>query len=299
MANRAEIRTKRVNELIEGFEDYLHAFERSVPFTRAGQWERHADTIQLRRSLGSVVAALSGDRFVESLWNTLLAWGIGVRGSRLLPLADFGEELRRRRAQIAALDRISLQTAGSREREQVWELIQLLGIVDNKAKLVALTKTLHHLLPDLVVPIDRRYTGTFFGWNVAEFQTSQRQIFDVAWQAFVRIARAAQPERYVGDGWNTGATKVIDNAIVGYCNVEGLGDSVKRQPRAARSGLLTSSRPRRESWTINDLTADLEVFEKELRAAGLKENTVAMYVGRTRAFLRWLAGQYKPRRPNE
>jgi hypothetical protein len=53
-----------------------------------------------------------------------------------------------------------------------------------------------------------------------------------------------------------------------------------------------------EHYAVEDLRAELRRFESELRAAGLKENSVATYVDRTGRFLKWLAGDYQPRGPN-
>ena len=77
------------------------------------------------------------------------------------------------------------------------------------------TKALHHILPDLVVPVDRTYTQKFFGWHNPEFQYGQADVFCRSFEAFVEIARGANPAQYVGAGWNSSRTKVIDNAIVG------------------------------------------------------------------------------------
>ena len=50
-----------------------------------------------------------------------------------------------------------------------------------------------------------------------------------------------------------------------------------------------------ESWTLDELHAELERWELELRLQGKAENTIATYIGRTETFLRWLAGDYHPR----
>lgn len=50
-----------------------------------------------------------------------------------------------------------------------------------------------------------------------------------------------------------------------------------------------------ESWTLAELDAELERWEGELRRSGKAENTIATYVGRSEAFVRWLAGDYHPR----
>jgi hypothetical protein len=88
---------------------------------------------------------------------------------------------------------------------------------------VAGTKTLHHLLPDLVPPMDRAWTGTFFGWSSGDPQTNQTKIFVRAFAGFAEIARATRPSRLVGDGWRSCSTKVLDNAVIGYCQSIGLG----------------------------------------------------------------------------
>ena len=50
-------------------------------------------------------------------------------------------------------------------------------------------------------------------------------------------------------------------------------------------------------WTSDELRDELERFEAELRAAGLRETSIQTYVDRTRRFLRWLDGDYTPGGP--
>jgi hypothetical protein len=56
--------------------------------------------------------------------------------------------------------------------------------------------------------------------------------------------------------------------------------------------------PGDQRYSIGDLQAELRRFEQQLRAASLKENSVATYVDRTGRFLKWLNGDYRPRGPN-
>jgi hypothetical protein len=51
-------------------------------------------------------------------------------------------------------------------------------------------------------------------------------------------------------------------------------------------------------YSTAELRDELARFEQELRAAGLKENSVLTYVDRTGRFLKWLDGDYHPRGPN-
>ena len=89
-------------------------------------------------------------------------------------------------------------------------------IVENQARIVALSKTIHHLLPYLLPPIDRMYTQEFFGIHSPQFQYQQERAFQQIWEQYVVIARAVDPTQYVGSGWRTSRSKVIDNAVVAF-----------------------------------------------------------------------------------
>ena len=51
------------------------------------------------------------------------------------------------------------------------------------------------------------------------------------------------------------------------------------------------------TWSVAELMDELERFEREARAAGLKEASVRTYVDRSRIFVRWLAGDYEFKGP--
>lgn len=172
----------------------------------------------MRRELGSAAKALAENRFISSLYRTLQAWGIGARASLLLPVEHFSSILRSRASDIAAFDGLCIDDPAlnpASVAEKLWQTIDTLGIVTNDTRIVAGTKALHHILPDLVVPVDRAYIQRFFGWHNPEFQYGQADVFHRSFAAFVEIARRANPAQYVGTGWNSSRTKVIDNAIVG------------------------------------------------------------------------------------
>lgn len=62
-------------------------------------------------------------------------------------------------------------------------------------------------------------------------------------------------------------------------------------------GSLMESRAEPTRWSADELERELRRFEVELRRAGLKESSVATYVGRSSFFIRWLRGDYEPRGP--
>jgi hypothetical protein len=216
--HRVTHRQPRTPLLIAEFQRFLRVFERNPPFTRFGQLEYHLATIRRRRELGSTAKSIDDDQFPASLYKTLQAWGIGARASNLRPLGAFVDAIRAKGSEIADLDALLIDDPTLNVNaigERIWRLIDTLGIVANDARIVPGSKALHHLLPELVVPIDRAYTQKFFRWHNPEFQYGQAACFRHAFSAFVEIARRANPAQYVGVGWNSSRTKVIDNALVG------------------------------------------------------------------------------------
>jgi hypothetical protein len=209
----------RLDALIHGFDGFVAAYDDAVPFVRSGQYESHRATIDRRRQYATVEDALLDDELLDLLHETLQRWGIGRRASRLVGQSEFREALRTEGGRLAAIGDRSLEAlhgGADAVGEQVWDLVEGLAIVDNVARIVPGTKTLHHLLPDLVPPMDRAWTGRFFEWNPADLQINQRRTFLSAWRDLARVAAATRPSRLVGDGWKTSATKLVDNAVIAY-----------------------------------------------------------------------------------
>jgi len=211
---------QRIDELCRSIETYLNIFEEKCRFS-SEQLTLHIKTINLRSRLGGVEAALRSDDFIRCLWLTLKAWGLDARGARLLPLKDFKCVLMNHRDQISELDGIKIDDAGLPVKSVVmklWRLIDEVRVSKARNPIVSGSKTLHHLLPELVPPVDREYTRRFFKFWMNYFQYYPERVFVYIWRKSVLIAHKINLRRYVGwSRWCTSITKVIDNAIVGYC----------------------------------------------------------------------------------
>jgi len=224
-ANDETVR-QRLDGLIAEFDMHAAAFDSAVALEDDRQFGSHLRTIRRRRELGSIDAAIDDEAFVEMLYRTIQQWGIGRRGSHIVSLPTFHDSLIAHRSALADLDGLSIEDDGydvAAVAGSVDRLIADLSIVENKARIVAGTKTLHHLLPDLVPPMDRAWTGAFFGWTSSDPQNNQTRIFERSFVGLAEVARVAKPGRLVGDGWRTCSTKILDNALIGYCKSIGIG----------------------------------------------------------------------------
>jgi hypothetical protein len=225
VTKREDLVAAHVSRLTTSFDAYVAEYDRRNPFDASGQLSGHVRTLTLRAEAGSATAALDEPAFMRSLYDTIRAWGIGVRGSVLVTYPAFERALRLRVEGIAALEGQRIDDPSldvGRTKTALWTLIDSLGIVENKTPLVSGSKTLHHLLPDLVPPMDREYTRPFFGWYSSQFQQQQERVFREAFGSFWRVAVRVEPARLVADGWRTSSAKILDNAVVGFCLTEGI-----------------------------------------------------------------------------
>ncbi|MGH3250262.1 MAG: hypothetical protein ACRDOI_29230 [Trebonia sp.] len=104
-----------------------------------------------------------------------------------------------------------------------WQVIAAIRASTSETQIVAGTKTLHHVLPDLIPPIDRQYTFRFF--------TGQKQIPSGDQRAFLewfpylaeigqRCHGAIEIAVNRGGPMASGPAKVIDNAIIGFMQAQ-------------------------------------------------------------------------------
>jgi hypothetical protein len=220
MAPRHQKVKRRIEELIAGFQHYLHIFETRNPFNQYGQMELHVKTIGLLKQLGGSANALRSLEYTDALYRTLEAWGMNSRRAKLKPLPEFRAILAIKADEISDLEPLSLQDCQEPAAlaDRLWQIISDLEVSENWSRLVAGTKTLHHLLPTLVPPIDRAYTRVFFQWYGQMFQYQQSRFLGDTLPYLVTIAQSvALDEHVTSKGWRTSPTKLIDNAIVGYC----------------------------------------------------------------------------------
>lgn len=225
MAERAAEVGGRLAGVTRDFAACVEAYDRQVPFQRSGQYEWHRMTIEAGLRCGGARRALEDEAFGRLLYGTLQRWGIGRRASVLVPLAEFRQRMLDQTAPISTLEDARIDDEAldvPAVCERIWQVIENLGIVRNRSLIVPGTKALHHVLPDLVPPMDRAWTGAFFLWSAAAPQNGQAATFTRTFTGLAQVARAVKPARYIGQGWRTSRSKVLDNAVIGYCKLKNI-----------------------------------------------------------------------------
>lgn len=232
---------RQVEALVQRFEHFVEVFDASRRFG-GPSLHFHDRTLERLRSFDSPAEALRDDGFVESLYAVLAAWGMhrmGSRGARMEEFAAFRDSLRVQVPAISKLeehfreacDKTPATLSGVARGElpnlaaELWSIISELKLGKSEdARIVIGSKAIHHVLPALLPPIDRRYTLRFFlgveTLGAGREQDAFREIFP----RFAQIASACEPviDRLInetppgGRYMRTSPTKIIDNAIVGF-----------------------------------------------------------------------------------
>jgi len=214
---------ERVESLIEHFDEYVVVFDQRNLFTGPSVYF-HTKTLELLRRHNKPSEAILDDLFFDYLYATLTSWGLhrmGLVPAKLAELKDIKESFRKLKRQISTLEHLEITNIPEGNiasiTSDLWEVLANTRVSVSQTKIVANSKALHHILPELMPPIDREYTLRFF-YNHTTLNQGDEVAFNEIYPYFHKIASACKDKimSHIGVGMNTSQTKVIDNAIVGF-----------------------------------------------------------------------------------
>lgn len=208
---------RQVDELCRNFTAYLTEYDDSPPFTDT-QASYHITALDLRDKLGGAAKSIDSDGYLHVLYFTLEAWGMNSKGAKMQDYDKFASSIRSYKGGIVSLENTSLSQIDAEIAHKLWRIIQGMQLSQTRSQTVTGSKAIHHLLPRLLPPIDREYTQTFFHYDDTRFQYNQEEAFKLMLPYFARIAQRVDLPSYVGKArWATSESKLIDNAIIGFC----------------------------------------------------------------------------------
>jgi hypothetical protein len=167
------------------------------------------------------------DEHLELLYVTLAAWGMRTRGAKLTEFNAFRNSVLSYEDGIKECEKLRIENLKQDNTEPVLEALKifyddLLIVPVGKPKFVAFAKTMHFLLPELLVPMDRTYTlGYFLGrTNLNGDLESHFQLYSQIYLEFVAFA-VKHPElsKFLDNNWNQNIPKIMDNVIIGHVNL--------------------------------------------------------------------------------
>jgi len=167
---------------------------------------------------------LRNSNYISLAYQTLKDWNMDQRGAKLVGLSAFRNSILSYLESLARLKEYRLELLNTSELEKVLlELKSLfvnLKVMQTQARIVGVSKTLHFLLPNLVMPIDREnilsflYLGSKYSANpLREFG-----YFNEIFEGYRELCRKLGLSEKDVDGveWNSSIPKMIDNALIGF-----------------------------------------------------------------------------------
>ena len=225
MASFNEYAMTNINELKRDPISALHVYCTKMNHV-AWKMEFHKEIIErMKTQFFSPSEAADNEMFLRYVHDILKAW-YGKRSQLIIDFDDkFKIGVKKAAVQLDCLKDLRIENIGPTDvgcvTDTVWRVIENLKITNKEARIVSGTKAIHHLIPDLVPPMDVKYAGTFFRKHHEIGQINRQQsIFGLIFSAFVDLARYfirdSTFRACVGTGYNTSLPKALDNAIIGF-----------------------------------------------------------------------------------
>jgi len=167
------------------------AFDRSwASIGRSRGWWPSAAEVRcarLRREAGSSAKALETGAYLDALGASLRRWQ-AFRGVRF-DAERFADSLRNVAPLLSEWEGTTILTLRPADAGELFQLFEALrDIKPTERRWVATSKTLHHLLPDLILPMDNLITAPFLGRSAlpASFDAA---FLAEAYRAFIALGR--------------------------------------------------------------------------------------------------------------
>lgn len=155
-------------------------------------------------------------------------FGMNKQGAKLVPYSTFKSSILGQKLALSALSKYRLEQfkSGQKPTDDLFSkletLFRHLHVMASGVKLVGVSKALHFLLPNLIMPVDRKNVLTFlYGSSyVPPSLDGQFKRFREVLERYSDLAQHLNLTVHNSDGkwWNVSVPKRIDNAIAGFWN---------------------------------------------------------------------------------
>lgn len=169
------------------------------------------------------------DAFIKYSYLCLQAWGMNSQGAELVDFDDFKKSIIESKSVFESLEKSELKNLDNTTFDKLYALFKSLQISTTDAKLVSFSKLVHFFLPNLVAPIDRKFTLNFFfpnnskqsyfpnGKNQEQKIENQFGVFKRIHEIYRDFAKSHNLEQYISsEGWNRNVPKILDNAVIAF-----------------------------------------------------------------------------------
>lgn len=216
-------------EIIDNLTQSREVFFRCVDicnrkYRKGDDLKFYRELISQHRIIADINTLITSEDFQKKVYATLEKWDMNKRGARLVDLQTMCNSIRSLGENLNILYKYRLEMLSEDDFQNVLQPLKVLfcglRIMASKRRIVGVSKALHFLLPDLVIPVDSSNTmPAFYGYN--RYETDEEKEFktfsDILEKSYKITKRLNLSESDVdGRLWSCSVPKLIDNAIFGF-----------------------------------------------------------------------------------
>jgi hypothetical protein len=186
--------------------------------------EFYRDIIAMHKDAQDIVKLIRNDHFCRKLYSTLEAWDMNKRKAELNDFEIVRKSIQQHEPYLVDLYKNKLESIGEENAQTIIRDLEFvfchLETMKSKRRIVGVSKTMHFLLPDLVMPVDSTYSMPYF-YGTNRYSPKAEREFQMFLDIFTKTRRITNTLQLTnkdadGEKWNTSIPKLIDNAIIGF-----------------------------------------------------------------------------------
>ncbi|MGD0309877.1 MAG: hypothetical protein ABSC02_11370 [Acidobacteriota bacterium] len=211
----------KIQNILLNADTYHEAYYKAETF-RGPSLYFHRRALDTRQAQGSVT-------HLEYVYATLASWGMhrmGQRGSKMQQFEAFRRSIEQQADRITEAQTFDFRAMNDQKWALLRKIFQGIKIMASGTSLVGHSKVMHHMMPNIVPPIDREYTLRYLrGKTTITNNLDQEWLIlrEIVSDFFIPVAcdpglnlKASKwitsPEEYP---WDTSILKVVDNLVIG------------------------------------------------------------------------------------
>jgi hypothetical protein len=211
----------KVREVLTNAEQYHEAYYKAEIF-RGPSLYFHLQALKTQHQPCSLT-------HLEYVYATLAAWGMhrmGKNGSKMQSFDIFRQSVEVLQDRITEAQKIDLREMTEDKWTLLKEIFLGLNVMASGTSLVGNSKVMHHMIPNIVPPIDREYTLSYLVGN-KNIRNDMNWEWDlmkaIIENFFVPVASnkdfAMTADAWIADNekypWDTSYLKIVDNLVIG------------------------------------------------------------------------------------
>lgn len=211
----------KVRDILVNMDKYHRAYYEAETF-RGPSLYFHRRALETRKPPGSLV-------HLEYVYATLASWGMhrmGKGGSKMENFETFRRSIELLTDKISQAQRFDFRAMDDAKWALVREIFEGINVMASGTSLVGNSKVMHHMMPNIVPPIDREYTLRYLRGNTTiknDLDQEWLSLKEIVSAFFIPVARHPDfhlmASQWVSNQdiypWDTSVLKVVDNLLIG------------------------------------------------------------------------------------